>query len=418
MILNKISQKIAVLSVIFGLFTSAASLAADDTIKVGVLHSLTGTMGISEGTLKDTVLMMVDDINKRGGLLGKKVEAVVVDPKSDWPTYASMATDLIQKDKVSVIFGCWTSVSRKHVKPVVESLNGLLFYPVQYEGQEQSPNIFYTGATPNQQAIPAIDYLMSKDGGSAKKFYLVATDYVYPRTTNKILKAYLKKQGIADSDIKTNYSDFGNKDWASTVNEIKSFASDGRKTVVVSTINGDANVGFYNELIKQNIQAKNIPVVAFSIGEQELSGLNVAPLVGHLTAWNYFMSIDAPENQTFINKWRSFIKDDLRVTNDPMEATYIGFSMWEQAVIKAGTTDVTAVTKAMGGLSVKAPSGLEVKMDEVNHHLHKPVFIGEIKDDGQMNVVWQTNKLVDPSNWSPYIDKIYVEKNGKIVPAN
>src|SRR5262249_3762439 len=320
-----------------------APAKAEETIKIGVLHSLSGTMAISETTLKDTVLMMVDDVNKKGGLLGKKVEAVVVDPASNWPLFAEKARELIQKDKVAVIFGCWTSVSRKSVLPVFEELNGLLFYPVQYEGEESSNNVFYTGAAPNQQAIPAVEYLMSKEGGDVKRWVLAGTDYVYPRTTNKILEAFLKSKGVAADDIMINYTPFGHSDWQTEVPDIKKFASAGKKTAGVSTINGDANVPFYKELANQGVKAADIPVVAFSVGEEELSGIDTKNLVGHLAAWNYFESVKAPENAAFIKQWHAFIKNEKRVTNDPMEATYIGFKMWTQAVVQAGTTNIDAV---------------------------------------------------------------------------
>ncbi len=381
--------------------TSSQVLAAD-TIKVGVLHSLSGTMAISETTLKDTVLMLVDDLNKQGGLLGKKVEAVVVDPASDWPLFAEKSRELLAKDKVSAVFGCWTSVSRKSVLPVFEELNGLLFYPVQYEGEESSRNVFYTGAAPNQQAIPAVDYLMSEDGGAAKRWVLLGTDYVYPRTTNKILRAYLHSKGVKDADIMENYTPFGHSDWQTIVADVKKFASAGKKTAVVSTINGDANVPFYKELGNQGISAEEIPVVAFSVGEEELAGLDTAPLVGHLTAWNYFMSVDTPENAAFIKKWHTFIKDQKRVTNDPMEATYIGFNMWVQAVRQAGTTDVDAVRQAMYGQKVKNLTG-GVAVMNTNHHLSKPVLIGEIQDDGQMDTVWSTEDVVVGDAWSDFI---------------
>ena len=375
---------------------------AADTIKVGVLHSLSGTMAISETTLKDTVLMMVDDLNKKGGLLGKQVEAVVVDPASDWPLFAEKARELIEKDKVDVVFGCWTSVSRKSVLPVFEELNGLLFYPVQYEGEESSRNVFYTGAAPNQQAIPAVEYLMSDDGGKAERFVLLGTDYVYPRTTNKILRAFLNAKGISDDDIMENYTPFGHSDWQTIVSEVKTFASQGKKTAVVSTINGDANVPFYKELGNQGIKAEEIPVVAFSVGEEELAGLDTAPLVGHLAAWNYFMSVEAGVNDEFIDQWHTFIKDDKRVTNDPMEATYIGFKMWSQAVEQAGTTDVDAVRQAMYGQKVPNLTGGMAVMN-VNHHLSKPVLIGEIQDDGQIETVWSTKAEVVGDAWSDFI---------------
>src|SRR5712672_3917127 len=321
----------------------AAQAQTQGTIKIGVLHSLSGTMAISETTLKDTILMMVDDLNKKGGLLGKKVEAVVVDPASNWPLFAEKARDLLSKEKVAVVFGCWTSVSRKSVLPVFEELNGLLFYPVQYEGEESSRNVFYTGAAPNQQAIPAVEYLMGDEGGAAKRWVLEGTDYVYPRTTNKILEAFLKSKGVAADDIKINYTPFGHSDWQTRVAAIKKFGSAGKKTAVVSTINGDANVPFYKELGNQKISAEDIPVVAFSVGEEELSGMDAKPLVGHLAAWNYFESISNPANKAFIDKWHAFTKNPKRTTNDPMEAHYIGFNLWVAAVTKAGSVDVEKV---------------------------------------------------------------------------
>jgi urea transport system substrate-binding protein len=375
---------------------------AADTIKIGVLHSLSGTMAISETTLKDTMLMLVDDLNRSGGLLGKQVEAVVVDPASNWPLFAEKARELIEKDQVSAVFGCWTSVSRKSVLPVFEELNGLLFYPVQYEGEESSRNVFYTGAAPNQQAIPAVDYLMSEDGGAAKRFVLLGTDYVYPRTTNKILRSYLNSKGIADADIMENYTPFGHSDWQTIVGQVKKFSSEGKKTAVVSTINGDSKVPFYKELGNQGINAEDIPVVAFSVGEEELAGLDTKPLVGHLAAWNYFMSVDTQENTAFIKKWQTFIKSDKRVTNDPMEAHYIGFKMWVQAVQQAGTTDIDAVRQAMYGQKVKNLTG-GVAVMNTNHHLSKPVLIGEIQEDGQFEIVSQTDDVVAGDAWSDFL---------------
>ncbi|PKU23626.1 urea ABC transporter substrate-binding protein [Telmatospirillum siberiense] len=389
-------------AIIAATVSSHAVGAAEDTIKVGVLHSLSGTMAISETTLKDTVLMMVDDINKKGGLLGRKVEAVVVDPASNWPLFAEKAHELLEKDKVAVVFGCWTSVSRKSVLPVFEQDNGLLFYPVQYEGEEESKNVFYTGAAPNQQAIPAVEYLMSKDGGGAKRWVLEGTDYVYPRTTNTILRAFLHSKGVADEDILENYTPFGFSDWQTEVSKIKQFASAGKKTAVVSTINGDANVPFYKELANQGIKASDIPVVAFSVGEEELAGIDTKNLVGHLAAWNYFESIKTPENAAFIKQWHAFVKNDKRTTNDPMEATYIGFKMWTQAVTKAGTTNVDAVRTAMIGQTVKNLTGGTAVMNE-NHHLSKPVMIGEIKPNAQFSVVWKTKDVVKGEPWSPFI---------------
>ena len=373
--------------------------SAQDTIKVGVLHSLSGTMAISETTLKDTVLMLIDQQNKKGGLLGKKLEAVVVDPASNWPLFAEKAAQLLEKDKVAVVFGCWTSVSRKSVLPVFEKDNGLLFYPVQYEGEESSKNVIYTGAAPNQQAIPAVDYLMKEVG--VKRWVLEGTDYVYPRTTNKILEAYLKSKGVAAADISINYTPFGHSDWQTRVADIKKFGSAGKKTAVVSTINGDANVPFYKELGNQKISAEDIPVVAFSVGEEELSGLDTKPLVGHLAAWNYFESINTPANKTFIDSWKAFIKNPKRVTNDPMEAHYIGFNLWVKAVEKAKSTDVDKVLAAIIGLETPNLTGGMAKMLP-NHHITKPVYIGEVRADGQFDVVSKT-PLVAGDAWSDFL---------------
>lgn len=401
--------------------TSFAAHAAD-TIKVGILHSLSGTMAISETALKETALMTIEEINKAGGVMGKKLEPVVVDPASNWPLFAEKSRQLLAQDKVAVVFGCWTSVSRKSVLPVFKELNGLLFYPVQYEGEELEKNVFYTGAAPNQQAIPAVEYLMSKDGGSAKRFVLLGTDYVYPRTTNKILRAFLKSKGVADADIMEEYTPFGHSDYQTIIAKIKKFASEGKKTAVVSTINGDSNVPFYKELGNAGLKATDVPVVAFSVGEEELRGVDTKPLVGHLAAWNYFQSLKNPENTKFIKMYKDWaLKNKLPnastvVTNDPMEATYIGIHMWKQAVEKAKSTDVDKVIAAMGGQTFKAPSGFTVKMDEKNHHLHKPVFIGEIKADGQFNVVWKTPGPVKAQPWSPFIagnDKKKDEPEGK-----
>ena len=373
---------------------------AADTIKVGVLHSLSGTMAISETTLKDTVLMLIEEQNKNGGILGKKLEPVVVDPASNWPLFAEKMRGLLTQDKVDVTFGCWTSVSRKSVLPVVEELNGLLFYPVQYEGEESSKNVFYTGAAPNQQAIPAVDYLMNEMG--VKRFVLAGTDYVYPRTTNKILESYLISKGVKKEDIMINYTPFGHSDWQSIVSDVKKFGSTGVKTAVVSTINGDANVPFYKELGNQGIKSEDIPVVAFSVGEEELSGIDTKPLVGHLAAWNYFESIDAPANKDFIKTWKTYIKDEKRVTNDPMEATYIGFNLWVKAVEKAGTTNVDKVNEAIIGLEVPNLTGGTAKMLK-NHHITKPVLIGEIQEDGQFETVWRTEKEVAGDAWSDFL---------------
>ena len=381
---------------------------AAETIKVGILHSLSGTMAISETVLKDTALMAIEEINKNGGVLGRQLEPVVVDPASDWPLFAEKARQLLSKDKVAVTFGCWTSVSRKSVLPVYKELNGLLFYPVQYEGEELEKNVFYTGAAPNQQAIPAVEYLMSKEGGGAKRFVLLGTDYVYPRTTNKILRAFLHSKGIDDKDIDEKYTPFGHSDYQTIVADIKKFAAGG-KTAVISTINGDSNVPFYKELGNQGLKAKDVPVVAFSVGEEELRGVDTKPLVGHLAAWNYFMSLKNPTNEEFKKKWAAYAKEkhlssaDRPLTNDPMEATYIGINMWKQAVEKAGSTDADKVITTMGGQKFNAPSGFVAEMDKSNHHLHKPVFIGEVKADGQFNVVWKTPGPIKAQPWSPFI---------------
>ncbi|WP_336366037.1 urea ABC transporter substrate-binding protein [Marinobacter sp. C2H3] len=377
------------------------AMAADEgPIKVGILHSLSGTMAISESALKDTMLMLIKEQNEKGGVLGRKLEPVVVDPASNWPLFAEKARELLEKDKVDVIFGNWTSVSRKSVLPVVEELNGLLFYPVQYEGEESSENVFYTGAAPNQQAIPAVDYLMNQVG--VKRWVLAGTDYVYPRTTNKILEAYLKDHGVSEKDIMVNYTPFGYSNWQSIVSDIKKFGSAGKKTAVVSTINGDANVPFYRELANQGVDAADIPVIAFSVGEQELSGIDTAPLVGHLAAWNYFMSVDNEANYDFIDHWTAFTGKEDAVTNDPMEAHYIGFNMYIEAVKKAGTTDVDAVKDAIIGVSVPNLTGGYATMMP-NHHITKPVLIGEIQDNGQFSVVWQTPSTVAGDAWSDYL---------------
>src|SRR5215468_7830378 len=380
---------------------AAIPAKAQDTIKVGVLHSLSGTMAISETTLKDTILFLIDEQNKKGGLLGKKLEPVVVDPASNWPLFAEKARELIAQHKVSAVFGCWTSVSRKSVLPVFKELNSILFYPVQYEGEESERNVFYTGAAPNQQAIPAVDYLMKEE--QVKRWVLAGTDYVYPRTTNKILEAYLKAKGVKAEDIMINYTPFGHSDWQTIVSDIKKFGSQGKRTAVVSTINGDANVPFYKELGNQGVSAKDIPVVAFSVGEEELAGLDTKPLVGHLAAWNYFMSVDTPINKEYIAKWHAFTKNPKRTFNDPMEAHVIGFAMWVKAVEKVGSTDPNAVIAALPGIEAPNLTGGTSKM-LANHHITKPVFIGEIRADGQFDVVWKTKGLVPGAAWSPYLE--------------
>ena len=400
----KITRRSLLGSVALGvsLAVGGVTAKAEETIKVGILHSLSGTMAISETTLKDAMLMLIEEQNKKGGLLGKKLEPVVVDPASNWPLFAEKARELISQKKVAAVFGCWTSVSRKSVLPVFKELNSVLFYPVQYEGEESERNVFYTGAAPNQQAIPAVDYLMSEDGGSVKRWVLAGTDYVYPRTTNKILAAYLKAKGVKDEDIMINYTPFGHSDWQTIVSDIKKFGSAGKKTAVVSTINGDANVPFYKELSNQGIEATDIPVVAFSVGEEELAGIDTSNLVGHLAAWNYFQSVEAPENSEFIKKWKAYTKNPKRVTNDPMEAHYIGFNMWVKAVEKAKSTDPDKVIEAIIGVEVPNLTGGTSKMLP-NHHITKPVLVGEILETGQFDVVWKTKGLVPGDAWSDHL---------------
>jgi urea transport system substrate-binding protein len=371
-------------------------------IKVGILHSLSGTMAISETTLKDVMLMLIEQQNAKGGVLGRRLEPVVVDPASNWPLFAEKARELITGG-CSAVFGCWTSVSRKSVLPVFKELNNILFYPVQYEGEESERNVFYTGAAPNQQAIPAVDYLMSKDGGEAKRWVLAGTDYVYPRTTNRILEAYLKAKGVAQEDILINYTPFGHSDWQTIVADIKRFGSAGKKTAVVSTINGDANVPFYKELGNQGIKATDIPVVAFSVGEEELAGIDTRPLVGHLAAWNYFQSVKNPTNEAFIKAWKTFKKNEKAVTNDPMEAHVIGFDMWIKAIEKAKSVAPDAVIEALPGIEAPNLTGGISRMLP-NHHITKPVMIGEIRADGQFDVVWQTKGLVPGDAWSDYLE--------------
>jgi urea transport system substrate-binding protein len=395
--MNLLKCSLATGAAIVGL--TAPVLAQDCPIKVGVLHSLSGSMAISETTLKDVMLMLVEQQNEKGGLLGCDLEAVVVDPASDWPLFAEKARELLTVHDVDVIFGNWTSVSRKSVLPVIEELNGLLFYPVQYEGEESSKNVFYTGAAPNQQAIPATDYFLDELG--VEKFALLGTDYVYPRTTNNILESYLMSKGVAESDIFVNYTPFGHSDWSKIVADVVALGADGKKVGVISTINGDANIGFYKELAAAGVSADDIPVIAFSVGEEELSGLDTSNLVGHLAAWNYFMSADTPENAAFIEAWHGFIGDDARVTNDPMEAHYIGFNMWVNAVTAAGSTDVDAVRAAMYGQEFpNLTGGTAVLLP--NHHLSKPVLIGEIQADGQFDIISQTAE-VDGDAWTDFL---------------
>jgi urea transport system substrate-binding protein len=379
------------------------------TVKVGVLHSLTGTMAISETSLHDVVLMAIDEINGSGGVLGKQIEAVVVDPASNWDLFAEKAKQLLLKDKVATVFGCWTSVSRKSVLPVFEGNKGLLFYPVQYEGEEMSPNIFYTGATPNQQLIPSVQYLMSEEGGSKKKFYLLGTDYVFPRTANKILVAYLLSVGVPKANIIEEYTPFGYADYQTIVAKIKDFAKSG-DAAVLSTINGDSNVPFYKEFVNQGLTARDVPIMAYSVAEDELRSMETSYLVGHLAAWNYYQSIDTPENKAFVKKFKDYCArkklpgGESRVTDDPIEAAYFGVYVWKAACEKAGSFDVDKVTPAVLGLEFDAPGGHK-KMHATNHHTFKPVYVGEIQEDGQFKIVWRSEGLVEPEAYSHYLKK-------------
>jgi urea transport system substrate-binding protein len=383
---------------------SAQKTADEVTVKIGVLHSLTGTMAISEISLKDAVLMAVEEINASGGVLGKQIETKVVDPASDWPTFAEKAKYLINTEKVAVTFGCWTSVSRKSVLPVFEDSNQLLFYPVQYEGEEQSLNVFYTGAAPNQQLIPAAEYMMKQ---GFKKFYLLGTDYVFPRTANKVLKAYLLAKGVPESDIAEEYTPFHHQDYQTIVGKLKTFST-GVKACVMSTINGDSNVPFYKEFANQGLTAEDCPIMAFSVAEDELRAMDVPPLVGHLACWNYFQSIDTPENKKWVKDFNAYcVKNSLpggadRVTDDPMEAAYFGVYVWKAACEKAKSFEVDKVREAVYGLEFDAPGGKK-KMDPKNQHTWKPVFIGEIKKNGQFKIINSSDGLVAPDSYSKYL---------------
>jgi len=391
----------SLLTALLALFVPAAH-AAEDTIKVGILHSLSGTMAVSESALKDTVLMLIADQNKKGGLLGRKLEPVVVDPASNWDVFTDKAYELLDKEKVAVVFGCWTSTSRIAVIPVFERLSGLLFYPVQHEGEESSRNVFYTGAAPSQQALPAVRYLTSKEGGQIRRWVLLGTDNVYPRTTNRILSAYLATEGVHADDITMIYTPLGHSDWREIVRTIKTFGSQGKKTAVISTVSGDANGHLYNELAAQQIDASKIPVMALSVSERELRSADTLRLTGHMAARNYFQSVVSAENDAFVKMWADFNDQRDKTTNDPMEATFIGFRMWAQAVTQAGTTDVNAVRQAMYGQRVKAPSGFEVMMN-TNHHLSKPAMVGKLNPMGTFDVVWRSINPIKASVWSRYI---------------
>jgi urea transport system substrate-binding protein len=395
--LSKILASALVSAASLGLTVSAH---AEDTVKIGILHSLSGTMAISEVSCKDGTMLAVDEINAAGGVLGKKIVPVIVDPASNWDLFAEKAKQLVLQDKVAVTFGCWTSVSRKSVLPVYEANDALLFYPVQYEGEEQSLNVFYTAASPNQQLVPAAQYMMSEDGGSYKKFFLLGTDYVFPRTANKVLKAFLLSKGVPEANIAEEYTPFHHQDYQTIVAKIKAFAADG-KTTVLSTINGDSNVPFYKEFANQGLTAADVPIMAFSVAEDELRAMDVPPLVGHLACWNYFMSIDTPENAKFIAAFKAKYGAD-RVTDDPIEAAYYGVYVWKAACEKAKSFDVDKVREQVYGLEFDSPGGHK-KMDPKNQHTYKPVYIGEILKDGQFKIVWQSKGLVKPDSYSTYL---------------
>ena len=403
--MNKYIKTIGVFALagVFGLAKPIGQAA--ETVKIGILHSLSGTMAISETSLRDVVLMAAEEINKKGGVLGKQIEPVVVDPASDWPLFAEKAKELINQHKVAVTFGCWTSVSRKSCLPVFEEYNQLLFYPVQYEGEEQSLNVFYTAASPNQQLIPAAEYMMGELG--MKKFYLLGTDYVFPRTANKVLKAFLLSKGVPEANIMEEYTPFHHQDYQTIVGKIKKFAAAGN-ACVLSTINGDSNVPFYKEFANQGLSSDDCPIMAFSVAEDELRAMDVPPLVGHLAAWNYFQSVRSSDNRKFVRAFRSYCKKNKlpggskRVTDDPIEAAYFGVYVWKAAVEKAGTFDVDKVRQAVYGLEFDAPGGKK-RMHDSNQHTLKPVYVGEIKKDGQFKIVWESDGLVSPDSYSRYL---------------
>ncbi len=370
--------------------TSAATVAGSrvatsGTIKVGILHSLSGTMAISEVSVKDATMMAIDEINAKGGVMGKKIEAVIEDGASDWPTFAEKAKKLIQQDKVAVVFGCWTSASRKSVLPVFESLKGLLFYPVQYEGLEQSPNIFYTGATTNQQIIPAVDYLLSQ---GKKKIYLLGSDYVFPRTANTIIKAQLKAKGgtLAGEE----YTPLGATEYSTVLSKIKAAAPD----AIFNTLNGDSNVAFFKQFKDAGFTATSLPVLSVSVAEDEVRGIGIDNIVGQFTAWNYYQTTETPENTKFVAAYKAKYGDK-RVTDDPIEAGYFGVYLWKLAVEKAQSTDVEKVKAAAKGIEFAAPEGL-VKIDGDTQHTYKKVRIGKVRADGLIDEVFSTPDAVKP----------------------
>jgi len=398
----------AVLSTAGDLIDRAQSLTASvgryfanldhGSVKVGILHSLSGTLTASERPLQQILVMMIEKLNREGGLLGRPVEVAILDPRSDLDAYPAQMEALLRDHKVAAVFGCWTSASRKRVLPVLARYNGLLFYPSQYEGEEQSPHVVYTGATPAQQALPAVDHLLRL---GRRRFFLLGTDYVYPRTTNAIIRNYLAAKGIGDDAVDELYLPFGEKVFGDTVRRIRKFA--GRDGAIVATLSGDSNVHFFRERARQGLDADILPVMSLSLGEAELPALAERKLVGHRVAWNYLHTLDTPENSRFIAEWREFIGDPSAMTNDPMEASWIGFKLWAQAVAAAGTTDVQAVRRALGGRSIRAPSGFDVVFDAETQHLHKPVVIGRFDERNMIQPEWISDGLVAPEPWSPWI---------------
>lgn len=385
---------------------AGAQEADTATVKVGILHSLSGTMAISEVSLRDVLLMGIDQINRAGGVLGRQIEPVVVDPASDWDLFAEKSKELLAQQHVAAVFGCWTSVSRKSVLPVFEEYKGLLFYPVQYEGQECSPNIVYTGATPNQQLLPAAQWLMSDEGGACSKFYLLGTDYVFPRTANTLLKNFLLAQGVPAANIVEEYTPFHHQDYQTIVSKIKRFAAQGG-ACVLSTINGDSNVPFYKEFANQGLEASQCPIMAFSVAEDELRAMDTRYLQGHLAAWNYFQSLPGEGNAAFVRDFKEYCAShnlpggSARVTDDPICWSYTGLMLWKKAVEKAGSFDVPSVLAALADLEYDSPAG-RVRMHHENHHLAKRAIIGEIRMDGQFGIVHETPEVVEPEPFSQY----------------
>lgn len=382
---------IAIILALVGCGGSKPETKADEkgTIKVGILHSLSGTMAISEVSLRDAELMAIDEINAAGGVLGKKIEPVIEDGASDWPTFAEKAKKLLQRDKVATVFGCWTSASRKAVLPVFEGNKGLLWYPVQYEGLEASPNIFYTGAAPNQQITPAVSWLLKEN---KKKFYLLGSDYVFPRTANQIIKAQLKAE--KGELVGEEYTPLGHTDYSTIISKIKTAKPD----VVFNTLNGDSNVAFFKQLRDAGITSKDIMTMSVSIAEEEIRGIGADNMLGHLTVWNYFQTTETPQNKTFVEKYKSRYGQN-RVTDDPIEAAYFQVYLWAESVKKAGSTEVDKVREASKGLEFKAPEG-PVKVDAENQHTWKTVRIGEVQANGQFKELWNSGGPVKPD---PYL---------------